>query len=145
MGGHHRAEQHQEPAHRATLELLVHCGVQRLRLRPARGVDLQLNWRSSKPKPRTLFGLRAHMSRVVLASTKRSAGFGNRSIRLATSRMVSYRALACLRGVGCCLTQTVICPGDMAYISGDYKILYGAQNGRGIWFGPVRPTSPKQH
>jgi hypothetical protein len=41
--------------------------------------------------------------------------------------------------------QTMICPGDMAYISGDYKILYGTQNGRGIWFGPVRPTSPKQH
>ena len=29
----------------------------------------------------------------------------------------------------------------MAFISGDHKILYGSQNGRGIWFGPVRPPT----
>ena len=52
------------------------------------------------------------------------------------------RTLTSLRVCGgCCLTQTGICPGDMAFISGDHKILYGSQNGRGIWFGPVRPPT----
>eukprot|EP01079_Euglenida_sp_SAG-EU17-18_P004395 gene4395-798_t len=31
-------------------------------------------------------------------------------------------------------------PGDMALISGNYKIIIGQQQGRGIWFGPVYPN-----
>jgi arylsulfatase I/J len=30
--------------------------------------------------------------------------------------------------------------GDMALISGSHKIIFGAQQGRGIWFGPVYPN-----
>ena len=31
-------------------------------------------------------------------------------------------------------------PGDMALISGEFKIVIGKQQGRGIWFGPVYPN-----
>jgi hypothetical protein len=33
--------------------------------------------------------------------------------------------------------------GDMALISGAHKIIFGAQQGRGIWFGPVFPNGTK--
>jgi hypothetical protein len=35
--------------------------------------------------------------------------------------------------------------GDMAFISGNHKIIFGAQQGRGIWFGPVYPNGTKDH
>ena len=34
-------------------------------------------------------------------------------------------------------------PGDMGLISGQYKIIIGQQQGRGIWFGPVYPNGTK--
>ena len=35
--------------------------------------------------------------------------------------------------------------GDMALISGSYKIIFGKQQGRGIWFGPVYPNGTVDH
>jgi len=35
--------------------------------------------------------------------------------------------------------------GDMAYISRNWKLVVGAQQGRGIWFGPVYPNGTKDH
>ena len=35
--------------------------------------------------------------------------------------------------------------GDMAMISGNHKIIFGKQQGRGIWFGPVYPNGTQDH
>ena len=35
--------------------------------------------------------------------------------------------------------------GDMALISGNHKIIFGEQQGRGIWFGPVYPNGTHDH
>jgi hypothetical protein len=33
----------------------------------------------------------------------------------------------------------------MALISGDHKIIFGEQAGRGIWFGPIYPNGTKDN